>query len=239
MFQHVLAENFTSEQAHRVKRAGRRFKIGHRKNTLATMEYTRKRRVWEEKQARQNPAIYRPWEPPTPPPPPPTSVFEPMMWPQKIQFKPNLAEVEHKITRVQASRTASPVCNDVQEPIARRQSQVIYTPQAMPLDLSIIKTANSPRDRPIYPVANLEHRGSGWVANLEHGSSGWVYTVGRDQQGFRESSTGETGGRDQQGFRESSTGEKRNSPQNCSQGLVWPHNPVSYTHLTLPTRSYV
>ena len=210
MFKHVLAENFTSEQAHRVKRAGRRFKIGHRKNTLETMEYTRKRRVWEEKQARQNPAIYRPWEPPTPPPPPPTSVFEPMMWPQKIQFKPNLAEVEHKITRVQASRTASPVCNDVQEPIARRQSQVIYTPQAMPLDLSIIKTANSPRDRSIYPVANPEHRGSGWAANLEHGSSGWVYTVGRDQQDSRESSTG----------------EKRISPQNCSQGLVWPHNPA-------------
>ena len=63
MMRHVAAGSFTLEQAHRWKKARKRFLMGHRRNTLRAMEYSRQRRVWEENQARQDAAIYRPHPP--------------------------------------------------------------------------------------------------------------------------------------------------------------------------------
>ena len=171
MFRHVVAGSFTGEQAHRWKRARKRFQMGHRRNTLKAMEYTRKRRVWEENQARRDAAIYRPWDPPTPPPSPPSSVFEPMMLPQEIQFRPSLAENEHKIIRVEANEVASLVCSGVQGSITQMQSQSISAPQTMPMDLSVIRVANSSPGFTIYPTVKQGH-GSSCLQNNDRGLAG-------------------------------------------------------------------
>ena len=180
MLRHVVAGSFTGEQAHRWKRARKRFQMGHRRNTLRAMEYSRQMYIWEEKQASQNAAIYRPWDAPTPPPSPPTSEFEQMMWPHEKQC--GLAENEHKVIKVEAvedaslvcseaSEVASPVCSGVQGSITHMQSQRISAPQTQPMDLSVIRVANSSQDHTIYPVIKQGHGGS-CLENTDRGLAG-------------------------------------------------------------------